>query len=468
MVLKRFIGDRLFYRRLIALSLPIMIQNLITNFVNMLDNIMVGQVGTSEATGVTIANQLIFVFTLCIFGSVSGAGIFGAQFFGKGDHKGVRDTFRFKLLFGVFITVAAILLFVFAGESMISSFLNGEGTVENAAASLSNGYSYLLIMLIGIIPYTIVQCYSSSLRETAKATPPMIAGVIAVFVNLVLNYVLIFGHFGAPALGVQGAAAATVISRFAELLIVVIWTHKNSAKNKFIVGAYRSFKIPVSLIKQIAIKGLPLMLNETFWSFGMTVPMQCYSVRGQDVVFAVGIANTFFSVFGVAFMSVGVSIGIILGQMLGSGEKDNVLEASRKMIAFSFAVSIVFSAAYALMAGIIPEFYNTDESTKQLAARLMRVCAIAMPLDALVNAAYFTLRSGGKTMITIIFDCGFVWTITVPAAFILSRFTDIPAVPLYAVCQFVNIIKVVLGIIFVERGSWIKNLVNCNSQEKYN
>ncbi len=458
-MLKKFVGDRAFYKKLLVLMLPIMIQNGITNFVNMLDNLMVGQVGQNEMTGVSVANQLIFVFTLCIFGAVSGAGIFGAQFVGNGDTKGLRNTFRFKVIFCTGLTVLGILLFVFYGDELIKLYLKGNGDITDAAASLKSGHDYLNIMMFGFIPASLIQAYASTLRESGKTKPPMVAGVIAVFVNLVLNYLLIGGNFGAPRLGVVGAAIATVISRYIELAIVVIWTWRNRSTNQFIIGAFRSMRVPMSLVRRIARKGFPLMLNETMWAGGMAFVSQCYSVKGLDVVAANNIVQTFFNVFSVAFMAVGAAIGIILGQLLGAGKTKEAHDSSVKLIAFSFFISVCVAIIFALCAEFIPDFYNMDDDVKLLATRMMQICAIAMPLDAMVNASYFTLRSGGEAFITFVFDSGFVWSVFVPVAFILANLTPITILPLYAICQSLNLLKCSIGLYFVKKGKWIKNIV---------
>ena len=458
-MLKKFVGDRAFYKKLLVLMLPIMIQNGITNFVNMLDNLMVGQVGQNEMTGVSVANQLIFVFTLCIFGAVSGAGIFGAQFVGNGDTKGLRNTFRFKIVFCTGLTLLGILLFIFYGDELIGLYLKGNGDTTDAAASLKSGHDYLTIMMFGFIPASIIQAYASTLRETGKTKPPMVAGVIAVFVNLVLNYLLIGGNFGAPKLGVIGAAIATVISRYVELAIVVIWTWRNRQTNMFIIGAFRSLRVPMSLVKRIAQKGFPLMLNETMWAGGMAFVSQCYSLKGLDVVAANNIVQTFFNVFSVAFMAVGAAIGILLGQLLGAGKTEEARESSTRLIAFSFFISVCVAIVFAICAEFIPEFYNMDDDVKLLATRMMQICAVAMPLDAVVNASYFTLRSGGEAFITFVFDSGFVWSVFVPVAFILANFTPITILPLYAICQGLNLLKCSIGLYFVKKGKWIKNIV---------
>lgn len=456
---KKLIGTKTFYKSIIALMLPIMIQNGIMQFVNMLDNIMVGRVGTAEMSGVAVANQLIFVFNLCIFGTVSGAGIFGAQFAGKRDNEGVRHTFRFKVIFCTLISVLGIAVFYFFGEPLINAYLKGDGSIEDAALTLNFARQYLNIMLIGLIPASIVQAYASTLRELGKPKVPMYAGIVAVFVNLCLNYVLIFGHFGAPKMGVAGAAVATVISRFVELLFVAIWTRSHSVDNPFIIGAYRSFYVPASLVKQIAKKGVPLLLNETLWALGMAILNQRYSVRGLDVVAANNIATTFFNVFSVAFIATGGAIGIMLGQILGTGKTKEAYETSAKLITFSVLVSFCFGIVFFVCASFIPYIYETTDSVRSLATALMQINAIMMPIDAFANATYFTLRSGGKAFITFLFDSGFVWAVVVPIIYVLSEFTALPIVPLYFIGLGLPIFKCLLGFFFVKNGSWAKNIV---------
>ena len=456
---KKLIGTKAFYKRVFALMLPIMLQNAITNFVNMLDNVMVGQIGQVEMTGVAVANQLIFVFNLAIFGAISGAGIFTAQFYGKKDDDGIRHTFRFKIIVGSLLTVIGILILIFLGENLVGLYLKGEGDAELIAGSLASAYDYILIMVIGLLPYTLVQCFSSTLRETDKPILPMVAGIIAVLVNLALNYILIFGHLGAPKLGVMGAAIATVISRFVEFAIILIYTYKNKIKNPFIVGAFSSLYIPKNLVKQIVIKGLPLMANETFWAMGMATVNQAYSVIGYDVVSANNITSTFWQVFSVAFLSIGGAIGIVLGQDLGAGKLKEAKYTAYKLIALSTFIATIIGALFMVCAEFIPNFYNVDDNVKHLATRLMQIAAIAMPIDAFSHGAYFTLRSGGKTFITFLFDCGYVWLINVPIAICLSSFTTLNILIIYAIINFAAISKCFLGFYLVRKGIWVRNIV---------
>ncbi len=459
-MIKNLVGDKAFYKRLFVLMLPIMIQNGITHFVNMLDNIMIGATGTAQMTGVSITNQLFFVFNLCIFGAVSGAGIFSSQFFGNKDYEGVHHSFRFKMLFCTVLTVIGVGVFVFAGEPILELYMQGEQGLTDVASTLKYAKDYMMIMLIGLLPFSIVQAYSSTLREGEKTTLPMVAGAIAVLVNLVFNYILIFGKFGAPKLGVNGAAVATVLSRFVELAIVVIATHRNTEKYYFMKGVYKSFKIPAKLAGRLFIKGLPLMLNETMWSGGLAVLSQCYSIYGLDSIAAVNISQTFWNVFSIAYLAVGSAIGIIVGQMLGANEIEEAKKESRKMIFTSFVVAIIFALLYIVCAEFIPMAYNTEPEIRQLATRLMQITALAMPFEALTHASYFTMRSGGKMMVTIVFDSGFMWGLTVLPALILSRVTSISFIVLFALVQFVSVLKGIVGTIMAGNGFWAKNIIS--------
>ena len=455
----KYIGDRAFYRHVLGIAVPIIIQNGITNFVSLLDNIMVGQVGTVPMSGVSIVNGLLFVFNLCIFGASSGAGIFTAQFHGSNDQEGVRHTFRFKLVICTVLALLGGVLFAAADRLLIGLYLTGEGDAADAAGAMTYGVDYLYMMLWGFLPFALSNVYSSTLRETGKTMVPMLGGVAAVLVNLVLNYVLIFGHFGAPAMGVEGAALATVISRYVELAIVAGWVHLNPEKNPYIRGAFRSLYIPGKLLKAIVVKGMPLLLNEFLWASGMAVLSQCYSTCGLDVVPASNISSTLYNLGSVVYLSMGNAVGIIMGQMLGAGKSTaEVRDSNRKLIATSVASGLVFGGLMILLSGGFPQMYNTTQQVRQLAAIMICINACIMPFSSYTNATYFTLRSGGQTMVTFLFDSCFVWTCCVPTAFLLSRFTGIGIIPLFAICNGLELVKCAIGAYMLKQGKWIQNL----------
>ncbi len=457
---KKFLGDRSFYRMVMAVALPIMLQNGITNFVSMLDNIMIGALGTTQMNGAAIANQLIFVFTLCIFGAVSGAGIFGAQFFGKKDWDSILHTFRFKYLLCLVLSVGAVVLFALASEPLLSLYIESGESPEAAAATLQFGEQYLFVMLVGLIPYAFTQAFSSTLRECGETVLPMQAGITAVCVNLALNWVLIFGKLGFPALGVVGAAIATVISRFVELLIVVVWTIRHREQFPFIRKAFASLHIPLKLAGRITAKGVPMMFNETVWALGIATLVQCYATRGLDAVAGNNIAQTFFNLFSVCFQAVGSAIGIILGQQLGAGEFDRVKDQYPKLLAFAVFVGTVVGVVFFALADVIPLFYNTTPEVRKIAADLIRLIAATCPIAAYAFCSYFTVRTGGKIFTTIAIDCGMTWLFAVPLVFALSRFTDLSVVFLLGGYEFEQLVKCFIFGAVIKREKWIKNIVS--------
>ena len=458
-MLKKYIGDKAFYRSVFAIAIPMTIQNFITNFVSLLDNIMVGQLGTAQMSGVSVVNQFVFIFSLCLVGATSGTGIFTAQFYGSNDVNGIRYTFRFKTIVCLLLGVIGILVLSLAGAPLINTFLRGEGSAEDIQQTLQYGLEYIPIILWGFLPQSLYFAYSTTLRECGQTTVPMVSGSVAVCVNLFFNYVFIFGHFGLPAMGIRGAALATVMARYVELFIVVWWTHKNHRKHPFIEGAYRSIHIPKPLVKKIAIKGSPLLANEFLWAFGMTFLNQCYSTRGFNVVSATNITSTISNLSSVMIFALGATISIILGQMMGAGRPaEEIKIANQRLTALSVFLGFVFGGLLALIAFPFPKFYNTSAEIHLLSAQLILVMAVTKPADTYMYSAYFTLRSGGKTWIAFIYDGGYIWAITAPIVYLLSRFTDIGIVPLYTIGLCANFIKCIGAYFVIRRGNWIQNL----------
>lgn len=444
----------------LMIVIPVIIQNGITNFVNLLDNIMVGQVGTEQMSGVAIVNQFMNVFNICIFGGVSSAGIFTAQYYGQGSQEGVRNTFRFKFMVCILMTVAAVVLFLTSGESLITLYLHEGAESGDIVKTLEYGKKYLAVIIFGILPYAISQTYASTLRETGETVLPMKAGIIAVLVNLVGNYLLIFGKFGAPALGAVGAAIATDIARVVECLILIFWTYGHRRDHPFIEGAYRTLKIPGDLTANIVKKGIPIMLNEIAWSTGQAFLLQCYSVRGLSVVAALNISSTVSNLFNVVFLSTGGAIAIIVGQLLGAGKMEEARDTDRKLLFFTVSTCLVCGSLLAAISPFFPLIYNTSGEVQSYAARFILIAAGCMPLYAFMHGCYFTLRSGGKTWITVLFDSVYVWAVDIPLAYVLAHFTGLPIVLVYLSCQLIETLKCILGYILVKKGIWLQNIVS--------
>ena len=458
------IGDRNFYRKVITILIPIIIQNTVTHVVNLVDNIMVGSVGTLEMSAVAIVNQLLFVFNLCIFGGLSGAGIFTSQFAGAKDDKGVKYTFRMKMYIAFAVSAIAITIFTLIPKTLIGMYLSGDTSPADATTTLGFGLDYLSIIVFGLIPFAVSQAYGSTLRELGETKVPMLASVCAIFVNITFNYILIFGNQGLPFLpfkpmGVVGAAIATSLSRYAEMAILLFFVHKNRAKYPFIQGAYKSFKIPLSLTKQIFKKGLPLLLNEFLWSFGMAFLMQCYSVRGIEVVAATNISSTVGNLFNVVYFSMGAAIAIMCGQHMGAGEPEKAKTTVWRLLFLSICSCLVVGLVLLSLSTLIPQIYNTTQTVREITTHLLWVLALFMPFNAFCHGCYFAMRSGGKTIITMIFDSGFIWVISCPLAYVIAHHTNLGIIPFYIAIQSVEAFKSIISGTLIKKGFWINNIV---------
>ena len=394
--MKSLIGDKKFYRMVLIVCIPIVIQNGFTNLASLLDNIMIGQLGTLSMSGVSISNQLFQVFNVSVFGAMSGAGIFLAQFYGRGNRDGVHNCFRIKMLLCILISILAICIFKLLGPSLISLYLNDDPT--DSMTTLSFGKQYMDVMLIGLIPFAITQVYSSSLRETGNTVLPMKASVIAVIVNFCINYILIFGHFGFPKLGVIGAAIGTVVSRIVEM--------------------------------------------------------------GINIAAAINVTTTVTNFFMIICYAMGNSISIIVGQRLGAGEIEYAKDCDLKMVFMNFMMCLCIGVALFGCSSFIPQIYNTSIEVKSLATSLLRVSACMLPIISLYYSSYFTMRAGGKTLLTFFFDSGYTFIFTFMVALCLTRFTNLPIFNVYLLVQCVDIPKAVLGITLVKKGIWVHNIVN--------
>ncbi len=458
----RFRGEemdrRIVLKRALILAVPMMIQNGITNAVGLVDHIMVGSLGTEAMTAVSIVGQLLFVYSLAIFGGLSGPGIYTAQFYGQGNTEGVRASTRVKALIGIVITVVGIGVFLTLEEPLIRLYLHGESEGIDAALMMSHAKDYLHIMLFGLPAMTVTQIYASSLRETGDSLKPMAAGIVSVVADIVFNYLLIYGSFGFPKLGVRGAAVASVIARFMEMTALVVWATAKRRKHPFLQGLWRTLRTPRDIRNRILIKSVPILLNEFLWAAGLAALTQCYSIRGLEVVAGINISNVLCNLLNVVFVALGHAVGILVGQSLGAGEFDRAKKESFTLTWFTGVLCAGLTVILVALSGVFPLLYDTTAEVRSLASGFIIVTALFFPVQGVLNSLYFTLRSGGKTLVTFLFDSVFSWTVSLPLAYLLCTRTALPILAAYAIVQAADIIKITIGAIMIRRGVWITNL----------
>lgn len=444
-----------------VVALPIMFQNLVTNLVSLLDNFMVGRLGTEQTSGVAIANQILFIFNLTLFGAMSGPGVFTAQYHGKKDNEGIRYTVRFKAIAGMILFAFSLVIFTFGRGWLIDRFIHAGDIECDLELVKMFAEEYFLIMMTGLLPFIITQIFASTMRETGDTFMPMVASFVAVGTNCVLNYILIFGKLGVPEeiTGVRGAAIATVTARVVECVIVVVSMYRRKARFPYLKGTFKSLRIPKKVASLVAKKSAPLICNELCWSVGMTLLGVCYSYYGGSVVAGYSISSTVWNLFTISFMSFGTAIGIIAGNFLGAREFDKAADAARKMTAFSLVLSFLVSFLLFFIGSRVPLLYEVTESAKSYASNFIRIDSFFLPVFAIVHASYFTVRSGGKTLITLLFDSFFTLGFAAPVAFAVYFIFRPQILVLYAIVQSLDIIKCVFGLILVKKKIWIRDIV---------
>ncbi len=448
------------FKRALTLAVPMMIQNGITNAVGLVDNIMVGSLGTESITAVSIVGQLIFVFNLGIFGGLSGPGIYGAQYYGQKNTEGFRSTVRIKHLISLVVLIAGLCVFIFGGEWLIDLYLKGESADIDPQVTMRLAREYLNVMLWGLPPFVITQIYASSLRETGASLKPMIAGIASVVIDIVFNWLLIYGKLGFPRLEVRGAAIATVMARFAECLIVIITAFAaRKTKHEFLIGLYKTLLVPKDIAKKMIVKALPIFFNEFMWAGAIAVLTQCYSRRGLDIVAGLNISNALCNLLNVVFIALGNAVGILIGQTLGAKLYDKAKKEAFRLMWFTGGVSLLLTVILVAISGVFPNLYDTTDGVRSYATNFIIITALFFPVQGFLNALYFTLRSGGKTLITFLFDSVFSWVVSVPAAFLLCEFTALPILTIYAIIQAADFIKLCVGYVLIKRGVWISNII---------
>ena len=275
---------------------------------------------------------------------------------------------------------------------------------------------------------------------------------------MVFNYILIFGKLGLPALGVVGAAIATVIARYIDMTVLIVWSYTRRKKHPFIEGLWKTLKIPKKICKRILMKGIPIFINEFLWASGLAVLTQCYSTRGLEVVAGINISNVLCNLVNVVFVALGYAVGILVGQSLGAGEFDNAKKTSKVLTRFTVMLCMGIALVLIAMSHAFPMIYNTTDEVRSLATRFIIITALFFPVQGALNTLYFTLRSGGKTLVTFLFDSVFSWSVTIPLALVLSLTTDLKVMQIYVIIQATDIVKIILGSIMIKKGIWIKNL----------
>lgn len=442
--------DRTFLSKAVRIAFPVALQGMLNTIVNMVDTMMIGALGATAIAAVGLANKVFFVMTLLIFGIVSGSGILAAQYWGNHDLKNIRKVLGLALLLA---EAAAILFFipaVFCPELVMRIFTTGDETIRTGAV-------YLTIVAFSY-PFTAMSnTYVAMLRAVNRVKAPVIISSCTILVNIFFNYTFIFGHFGSPAMGVAGAALATLIARVVEAIALLIAVYGGKApiacRLKEMFGYSRAF------VSQFAKTAAPVIANEFVWGLGVTMYSMAYGRMGDDAVAAITIATTTQDIVVVLFQGLSAATAVILGNEMGAGKLKRAERYAKNFLILQFIITIFAAIACVAFRWNVISLYNISENVAMDVSRCLLVFALFMPFKMFnyINIVG-VLRSGGDTKVCLFLDCSGVWFIGIPMAFLGGLVFKQPIYVVYAMVLLEEIYKTVLSYIRYRQKKWLRNL----------
>lgn len=448
-ITKKYFGGKEFYKLVLTLAIPLMFQQLITSSVNLVDNLMVGQLGDIALGGVASVNRFYMIATFGTNGLLAACAIYLAQFYGAKRQNKMQETFRFSIVTSMLFMGLFFVLALLMPREIVSFFTKDQDIINL-------GVNYLKIACFSFLPLSLSFCISSSLRAIGETKIPLLISATAVLTNTFLNYCLIFGNFGFMKLGVVGAAYATVTARILELIIylIVLYNIDIPFKTRII----DLFKISKDLSLKIALKAAPLALNEILWSSGQATLFKFYSTRGSEVMSGYSMASTISDIFFVLFGGMAVATTVLVSQNLGANKLQEAKDNAYKLYGFSIMLAFAFGLMLYGSSYIAPHFYNVSIEAKNVSIEVLRIMGLMFWIYMATCQSYFILRAGGDTKSTLIMDSGFMWLINLPIVGFFAYYTNINIMLLYIIGQSTDIIKLFFSFYLVKKEKWVVNL----------
>lgn len=449
--MKKFVRNKEFFLTIITLLIPITLQNLISSSLNMVDNLMIGKLGEDAIAAVGLVNQYFFIFMLCLSGINAGAGIFMSQFWGKKDVSNIRKMLGLDAI----ISILTALVFSFIAFMFPQSIMK---VFTKEAVVIDLGTEYLKIIAITFIFTSMTQALSTTLRCIGMARPPMFASLVGVLINAFLNWVFIFGHFGFDAMGVAGAAIATSIARFIEMVYVVIYAYK---ADDIIAGKLKEImSFNSEFIKMYFKTSSSVIINELIWSLGITTYSIIYAKIGINAVASMQIATTINNMFMVLSIGLATAASIIIGNKIGANEEDTALEYATKLGILAPVVGAVAGTALWIASPWVLKNFSISDETLNLTLIVLRIMAVFAPLrffNVLMIVGVF--RGGGDTTYSMLVQLGTVWCFAIPAGFIAAVYFKLPLDKVFFIICLEEVVKVFFEAKRLQSKKWIRNVV---------
>jgi putative MATE family efflux protein len=448
--------NKAFYIKVLSVAVPFMLQQLIGSSVNLLDNLMVGQLGDAAIAGVAAANRFTMIAMFALFGIGGAASIFIGQYYGAKDAEHVKQSFRYAILSGYTIVIPFLIIGLLFPTQILSLFSKDPDVVRL-------GSQYLLIALWTYLPMTFAMTVGNAMRSIGETKIPLYTSIIAILTNGFLNYTLIFGHFGFPAMGVQGAALATVIARGLEVVVIALVL----AYKPFMFSTKISqlFHISKRLLKAITLKAIPLTTNEIFWSSGMALLFMFYATRGKEVMAGMSISGTVADLFFTLFGGMTVATTVVISQALGANKIDEARRDAYRLLHFSQGLAVVMGILLFSLSFVIPRFYDVTETSRMTAETFLRIMGLMFWVYMSNGQCFFILRAGGDTKSTLLMDAVFMWVVNLPAVGLVTYLTHWNVYAIYLVGQSTDLLKFVFAYRLLRQEKWAKNLTHVHEVE---
>lgn len=442
--------DKRFYRLLFSIALPIAVQNLITFMVSMVDTLMVGALGEIQLSAVSIANNLFFVLTILMFGLAGGSNIMISQYWGKGNVKTIRKILA--IMYRVCLLITGIFIFI---AVFLPKYFMGIFTTDKAVIDF--GASYLRIVCIGYLFYSITNCTIMMLRSVKTVSISIIVYTASLVVNSILNWILIFGNLGAPELGIRGAAIATVCARITEFSIVLVFMF--IYERKIGLKLEHLLKLDKEILKDYVGLCTPVLCNELLWAIGASMISVIVGRMGTEVVAANsinGVAHQFVTVF---IFGMSNATAVIIGNTIGEGKKEKAKEYAYSIGVFSVVMGCISGLMILLIKPFVVNFYNVSYSTKLIAMEIMTVTSGIIVFQSLAsNFMMGVLRGGGDTKFVLINDLIFMWLVAIPGGFFVAFVLELPVALVFLVIKCDEILKSLTSVYRVISGKWVNDV----------
>ncbi|MGM8296926.1 MATE family efflux transporter [Clostridium perfringens] len=442
--------DKRFYRLLFSIALPIAVQNLITFMVSMVDTLMVGVLGEIQLSAVSIANNLFFVLTILMFGLAGGSNIMISQYWGKGNVKTIHKILA--IMYRVCLLITGIFIFI---ALFLPKYFMGIFTTDKAVIDF--GASYLRVVCIGYLFYSITNCTIMMLRSVKTVSISIIVYTASLVVNSILNWIFIFGNLGAPELGIRGAAIATVCARITEFSIVLVFMF--IYERKIGLKIEHLLKLDKEILKDYVGLCTPVLCNELLWAIGASMISVIVGRMGTEVVAANsinGVAHQFVTVF---IFGMSNATAVIIGNTIGEGKKEKAKEYAYSIGIFSVVMGCISGLMILLIKPFVVNFYNVSYSTKLIAMEIMTVTSGIIVFQSLAsNFMMGVLRGGGDAKFVLINDLIFMWLVAIPGGFFVAFVLELPVALVFLVIKCDEILKSLTSVYRVISGKWVNDV----------